>query len=247
MKNWVYTLLVLLLCGEALAQIVPMQLVVDSNTVLFYVYSKTPYDTALHEINQKRKAFKRAYTSAEKDSALNDSILSSAGVYFRSSLQRIAPYWFGTTWDFNGYTNTPGRGTIACGYFVSTTLKYLGVNVNRYHLAQQNPLNEAKSVACGGEVHTFTNVTPTQLLDSAFKQEGLYFVGLDNHVGYVLNYKSIVVFIHSNYIAGEGVVSEDLVASEAFKSSVYYVVPVSNNPDFIRKWILSEPVTILKN
>src|SRR6478609_2933662 len=58
--------------------------------------------------------------------------------YFQQTLyQKMVPYWLGTTWDFNGYTAIPGQGTVACGYFVSTTLRHMGVNVNRYKLAQQ--------------------------------------------------------------------------------------------------------------
>jgi hypothetical protein len=40
-------------------------------------------------------------------------------------------------WDYNGYTNTPKNGVIACGYFVSTTLKHFGFNLNRYDVAKK--------------------------------------------------------------------------------------------------------------
>ena len=62
-------------------------------------------------------------------------------------LNRIIPYWENTTWSFEGHTSKPTVGEIACGYFVSTTLKDVGLTINRYKLAQQSPINEAKSLA----------------------------------------------------------------------------------------------------
>src|SRR5215212_694349 len=31
----------------------------------------------------------------------------------------IIPYWIGTKWNFNGITEVPQKGSIACGYFVT--------------------------------------------------------------------------------------------------------------------------------
>src|SRR5688572_11801089 len=39
-------------------------------------------------------------------------------------------YWYGTRWGFYGTTPKPRQGKIACGYFVTTTLKHLGLNIN---------------------------------------------------------------------------------------------------------------------
>ncbi len=56
-----------------------------------------------------------------------------------------------------GHTAVPKEGEIACGYFVSTTLLHMGVPLNRYKIAQQNPLNEAKTYAAGDSVYQFTS------------------------------------------------------------------------------------------
>lgn len=49
----------------------------------------------------------------------------------------IIPCWYGTPWNFNGCTTEPGKGSIACGYFVTTVLKDAGLQLNRIKLAQQ--------------------------------------------------------------------------------------------------------------
>ncbi len=65
--------------------------------------------------------------------------LDSVGNFFEQTLlNELIPYWYGVGWTFEGHTNSPDSGTIACGYFVSTTLKHFGMNLNRYRLAQQS-------------------------------------------------------------------------------------------------------------
>ena len=48
----------------------------------------------------------------------------------------LPSYWSGTGWDYNGVSRTPGQGSIACGYFVTTLLQDLGFSVERVRLAQ---------------------------------------------------------------------------------------------------------------
>ena len=54
----------------------------------------------------------------------SDSIISESFYYVMTD--SVFPHWMGTKWDFNGVSNVPGKGMIACGYFVSTTLKHVG-------------------------------------------------------------------------------------------------------------------------
>ena len=49
----------------------------------------------------------------------------------------LLPAWDGTPWDFHGTSQAPREGKIACGYFVSTTLLHLGLQVERVRMAQQ--------------------------------------------------------------------------------------------------------------
>jgi hypothetical protein len=163
-------------------------------------------------------------------------------------LNEIIPFWYKTPWDFNGYTDVPGKGVIACGYFVSTVLKHAGLNINRYTLAQQNPKNEAKTIA--GNDSTYFYACNAEKLQEIFKKqhsEGLYFAGLDFHVGFLLFRKDELYFIHSNYIGSEGVVFEKAVFSEAFNASQnYFISAVSANPEFIQKWMNSVSIEVIR-
>lgn len=162
-------------------------------------------------------------------------------------LNQLIPYWYETPWDFNGYTETPKKGVIACGYFVSTVMKHAGLNVDRYKLAQQNPLNEAKSVALGDSVDIYeVNSVQLQQIFNEKYQEGLYFVGLDFHVGFLLFRHKELYFIHSNYINSEGVVFEKAIYSDAFNAaSAYRIAAISTNEKLLDKWVKGEAIKII--
>jgi len=169
-------------------------------------------------------------------------ILDSAAQYFtKSLLNEIIPYWYGTPWDFNGHTNIPNEGEVACGYFVSTTLKHMGVKLNRYRMAQQASKLEVESVAIKQNRVIFSNDENISKKLTALK-EGIYIVGLDNHVGYIYKHGGMSYFIHSSYIT-DRVMIELAEDSEAFPSDVYYLGAVTNT-DFIRKWLVGETLKI---
>lgn len=177
---------------------------------------------------------------------LSDSIQKAT--FENYLLNELIPHWYGTPWDFSGYTDTPGKGVVACGYFVSTVLKHAGFNIDRYRLAQQNPMNEALSIACGDSVEMYeTDPENLQRIFKEEKTEGLYFAGLDFHVGFLLFRGGELYFIHSNYINSQGVVFEKAVLSDAFRaSSAFRIVAVSGNQQLINKWLKNEPVQIIK-
>jgi hypothetical protein len=175
----------------------------------------------------------------------------SLGVWFCNKLvYGLIPYWYGTPWTFEGYTAVPKQGTIACGYFVSTTLLHMGVAVNRYKLAQQLPVHEAKTLAVGAEVSVFEGERTDLIIEQLDTglQNGLYFLGFDqSHVGYLLREKEQLFVIHSNYMGAQRVTVERISESQAFASYLrFYVVPVSGNKELMKKWLLNEALTVIE-
>lgn len=167
--------------------------------------------------------------------------LDSLSLFFTEALlNQIIPYWYGTAWDFNGYTNIPNQGKIACGYFVSTTLKHIGLNLNRYSLAQQLPINEAKTLSLGEPVIKIICNDFSGCLKSIKEKtkEGFYFIGLDaNHVGFLLKRKNHLFFIHSNYSYPQEVIIERAKDSEVLNSfSTFYLSKISNNINLLKYW-----------
>jgi hypothetical protein len=219
-------------------------IMVDSTVCELRVTQGKNYKNDKTKIISLRGSLYSKYTQAG-DSISKSAILDSARTLFtKELLNSIIPYWYGTEWDFEGYTAIPNEGKIACGYFVSTTLKDMGLNVNRYTLAQQTPENEAKSVSIN---HTkVIHFTGDNIYSELPKlRSGLYFVGLYNHVGYIYVHNEIAYFIHSNYIDNK-VVIERANDSRAFYCSNYYLSPITWNDELILKWLNKEEVVVVK-
>lgn len=198
------------------------------------------YDQIKNEFKQFKESSKKEYL-ASTDKV---GILQKTGKRFSKDFtEKMLPEWYGTAWTFTGHTEKPKQGSVACGYFVSTTLRDAGFNLNRFKLAQMAPYDEVKTVACGDSVEVFKNFDKTRFTAEMLKYEdGLYFVGLDFHVGFLQKSSNQIYFIHSNYIGQVGVMKETIADSKAIQSESYYVCSVSNNKKLIRKWILNEKI-----
>ncbi len=176
----------------------------------------------------------------------------SIAILFENTLvNQIIPYWYGTPWDFNGHTNIPNKGKIACGYFVSTTLKHIGLNINRYKLAQQLPIHEAKSLSVGTEILEIKEERFEKCFEKMKKKvkRGIYFIGLDaSHVGFLLKRKGEFFFIHSNYGTPQEVIIERANKSSVLKSySHFYLSPISTNTKLMTYWKTGEKIPVITN
>ncbi len=164
-------------------------------------------------------------------------------------VNKIIPYWYQTKWSFEGHTAQPKKGEIACGYFVSTTLKDMGLNINRYKLAQQSPINEARTLSLSTPVieinkpSTIENINELKLK----MKEGIYFIGFDqSHVGYILKKNDRLYLIHSNYINSKGVEIEVIEESVVFSSyNKFYLVELSTNRELLKTWINQTKIEVL--
>ncbi|GAL87491.1 hypothetical protein CHU_3455 [Sporocytophaga myxococcoides] len=206
---------------------------------------KERYETVKTNVQSQRQKYKVVYQAATLTG--KKVVLSEAGKYLHKSLtDTIFSYWYGTKWDFNGYSDKPGEGIIACGYFVSTTLKHCGFNLNRYKLAQEYSLEIVKRISSGDSVLTYRGINAQQFLQKTKGkiQDGLYVIGLDNHVGFLLYEGPEVYFIHSSYFDPVAVVREKASESKAFATSRTFVMcNISSNEKLIKKWILGEEIS----
>ena len=228
----------------------PSQIVNVVDVKKYKVRAHDNYSLSRQTATYIRARLKKTYDSTT-DNSIRQAVLIKAEKELTNVLtSSIIPFWYGTPWDFNGYTDVPGRGDIACGYFVSTTLLHSGFNLNRYTLAQQSGFSEAKSLCIEDSLITLENVEAAdiyKILQDRGHQDGLYFVGLDFHVGYLLMEEGNLFFLHSNYVARQGVTIEPVEESLAFHSSVFIIVPISSNKSLIKKWLNNEPIKIVKD
>jgi hypothetical protein len=192
--------------------------------VIINCYGQSNYDNSLKTINKTR-------VSLLQNNVSEDSIKRYLLHTFENT---IFPYWIGTTWDYNGYTNVPNKGEIACGYFVSTTLKHLGFNWNRYELAKMYSKQIVEDICDSvytfytkDELHTYVRYRP----------DNLYIIGLSGHVGLVLKYKGSIWFIHSDYYNVKGPVKEKFERAIALNDSDVFWCGTFLTHSTIQKWL----------
>lgn len=207
----------------------------------FVLMSMKPYPEVCQEIKKNRDQFATLMQTVENDQQA--VVYKSAGQYLRQALVNdIIPHWEGTPWDFNGYTNVPGQGYVACGYLVSTSLKHAGLTLNRYRVAQSDATTIAKVLS--DTLLRFSTLAPT--LDYIRSQpDELYVVGLSSHVGFLYKSGDTLDFIHSSFVSPGTVVRENADESPVLKmTNVYVLAPLTQRRYTIRKWLVKSEFTV---
>jgi hypothetical protein len=182
------------------------------------------YADSRQSLATRRNELARRYAQAAPRD--RDDILREAGAWLREALdQELFPHWYGTQWDFYGTTETPRDGKIACGYFVTTLLRDAGFQLERARLAQQASEKIILSLVRPAFVQRF-RYAPLADFVAAVKHKGagLYVVGLDNHVGFILHDGQEIYFVHSSYGDPQEVVKEIAAESLILGGSKYRVL-----------------------
>ena len=202
------------------------------------------YNDVRAKIDAARTELSSRYEHTENlDQKLN--VINDAREHLTQSVyNEIFPYWYGTGWDFNGTTEAPGKGKIACGYFVSTVLRDAGLKVQRALMAQQASENIVLSLTTEAHIKRFRNVNITDFVQSVQNWgPGLYVVGLDIHTGFILNVGGDVYFIHSSYIDPYAVVKERALEARILSGSKYRILgKLSADDQLIIKWLNGEAI-----
>lgn len=203
------------------------------------VVEEKTYEQLKQETLSRREEYLKAYKSFVNNKVKQDSILSDAEKYLLDQTANYFMSWHGTPWDFNGHTEVPRSGQIACGFFVTTTLRDLGFRIPRIKWGQQHA--DYVIYKLSDNVKRFKNV-PIQEIESYIKDkgEGLYIAGLDSHVGYIFYHRGWMRFVHSNYYLPKiGVMSEDIVGNNPLNTSTIKVIGKIFEPEMVKNWIFN--------
>jgi hypothetical protein len=104
------------------------------------------YNIVKQKFITTRDSLRTLYHSASNSRAQQIAI-SCEEFFSQKVVEDIIAQWYGTPWDFNGITQEPRQGQIACGYFVTTVLRDAGFTLNRIRLAQSPSSEIIKAVA----------------------------------------------------------------------------------------------------
>jgi len=227
---------------------------IDARILLYDTGAKPPkpdaasYEVLCEQLEQWRSELcarhKKARTAEAKAEIENE-----ARIVLEHTLPAMMRCWIGTKWDFNGTASKPGKGKIACGYFVSTVLRDAGLDVNRYRLAQQPSSNIIHTFI--DKKHCTKNIGQDFELfvkDMAERTPGIYICGLDTHVAFIVKQGDDFRFIHSSGSKPWAVVDESPKEAGVLQRSKWRMLGnLTANEDFIRIWLRGQPVKVVRN
>ncbi len=150
--------------------------------------------------------------------------------FVKSIDKQLFPYWYGT------------RGTIACGYFVTTVLRDAGLTLNRVKLAQAPSEEMIRMLVQKQHIQTFSRVPLDDFVRAVKRQgKGLYIVGLDNHTGFIVYDNSGVRFVHASGGIPFCVLHENAASAGILRKSRYRIVgKISDDEKVLREWLQSD-------
>lgn len=198
------------------------------------------YTLLSDELERHRQRLSQAYQEASTDEE-RVRIIALARNLLEKSLPRLMRCWLGTPWDFNGTAHEPGAGKVACGYFVSSVLQDAGFRVEWGPLAQQPSQNILNTFLPKEEMKIRVGVEYDQFLEEVSASgAGVYIVGLDSHVAFlVVRPSGEIRFIHSSGANPWCVVDESRNEAKVLRSSRYRVSGnITANGEVLRSWLL---------
>lgn len=212
------------------------------------------YEDTLRAIEAERLRLAGRYARATEE-VERAAIRAEARAFFTGAVAtRLFPAWLGMAWGL-GPNSTANRAhapgmTVACGYFVSAVLENAGLRVKtRFSYAQAPALQVQRTLAPGrGEVHRFFSV-PGETLAAGIAElgEGLYIIGLSNHIGFVVVDAAGVRLVHASYTGDRVVTSEPLATAQAIANSRekgYFVSPVMHDDRLADLWLRGAAVPL---
>lgn len=203
------------------------------------------YEATLAAIEAERRRLAGRYAAAETETA-RGAIRAEARAYVRAAIVReIVPAWLGMPWGLgkNSTANRPHAPgmTVACGYFVAAVLEAAGLRIeSRFKFAQAPALAVQKALAPDA-VHRYFSVAGDVLgRKIAGLGDGVYIIGLANHIGFVVVDAGAVRLVHASYTGDQVVTDEPLAAAQAIADSRpkgYFVSPVMQDDRSAELWL----------
>lgn len=214
------------------------------------------HDQALAELDEARVSMAAAYAAAESEVERAEVRARARKLLERTIIEDVFPAWLGMPWAMSKNSTAtrphePGM-SVGCSYFVTSVLQSAGVKLdNRYTFAQAPALHIQRSLAPDREdLHTYFSI-PAASLRKQIKAlgEGLYIIGLDTHVGFVVVRGDEVRLVHASYTGDRVVTDEPLEGARAIENSRpkgYFVTPLFTDGRLLDLWLRGQAVPFQK-
>jgi hypothetical protein len=210
------------------------------------------YSAFLEQVAAQRTALGARYAAARGTRA-RAAIRAEARRFIVDTLEsRVFPAWMGMP-SAGGPQATaslphqPGM-YISCSYFLTAALQNAGLVLESRARFAQAPAAwiERALLPPGGQIHRYGNLSPDELEHRLVELgDGLYVVGLNIHVGFIVVRDRHAWFVHSSYTPPGTVVSEPVATSMAIALSQakgYWVSPLFRDDRIVEMWLRRQPV-----
>jgi hypothetical protein len=213
----------------------------------------TTFDEVLRKIEGRRNELAQRYRGATDDRA-RAQIRAEARAFLEATIvSDIFPAWLGTPWGTGANSTAcvphePGK-VVGCSYFLTAVLQNAGLRLeSRARFAQAPSLWIQRALLPpAAHVVRFGSLPAPELRRRiAALGDGLYVVGLNYHVGFLVVRGDAVDVVHANYdVANPVVVREPLETSfviAASRDAGYFVSPLFRDDRILELWLTGEPV-----
>lgn len=203
------------------------------------------YEVLVAELQRWRKNLAQDYSKARTQEQ-KSVVEKDARVILEMMLPEMMRCWVGTPYDFNGTAEKPGKERIACGYYVSTVIRDAGFRVDRYKLAQQPSENIMRTFLPGDACNLKVGDDYSKYADWVEGLEpGVYLIGLDTHVGFIVVSPDGMHFFHSSGARAVGVVEESRDDSWALRKSNWRMLGgLTADAGVMRTWLKGDKVKV---
>src|SRR5262245_43386504 len=211
------------------------------------------YGALLERVEARRGELGARYAAARGTRA-RAAIREEARRFVVSTLvSQIFPAWMGMPSGGGAQATAslphePGM-YISCSYFLTAALQNAGLVLeSRARFAQAPALWIQRALLPpGGVVHRYGQLSPVELERRLVDElgDGLYVVGLNIHVGFIVVEHGHARFVHSSYTPPGTVVDEPVVSSMAIalsQSKGYWVSPLFRDDRIVEMWLRHQPV-----
>lgn len=233
MKGLLYLVLLLAINGRSQAQ-------------RLVAYSAPAYKATLHQLALRRAALATRYGQAATPAAQAACLAEARKLWLNALDNTVFPAWESTPWSFYGQSWVPRQGSVACGYFVTTTLFDTGLRLQRSLLARQGSEVLIKNLITAPNIHRYRGVSQASFVRQVRALgPGLYVVGLDFHVAFLrVSDGGAVQMVHASWIRPARVIREAADSTPALASKYRVVGKLSADDTLLKAWLLGQPLAV---
>lgn len=209
-------------------------------------YSAPAYKATLHQLALRRAALATRYGQAATPAAQAACLAEARKLWLNALDNTVFPAWESTPWSYYGQSWVPRQGSVACGYFVTTTLFDTGLRLQRSLLARQGSEVLIKNLITAPNIHRYRGVSQANFVRQVRALgPGLYVVGLDFHVAFLrVSDGGAVQMVHASWIRPARVIREAADSTPALASKYRVVGKLSADDTLLKAWLLNQPLAV---